>query len=257
MTTQTHEPNKWLALGERLRENPRTILLSIPVLGAGVLWFGLVEDKNAQAGAFGHLGLTFRLYYKHHWQNKFFLRLAYYLLSQAAELGTGDGQPTVRMVMGGIAADLGNLGQAKNNYDKGVTLAKRINDPIQAAFVESHLGRLEIQNHHLPAAQKHLDHAYKVLSQFATNKTDARPHIWLSNAEIGYGEWYLAAGDKKRAKLWTDKVAARANKYNLKTRRLDAQKLLQKISAVTLLVLSQYPRAMISIGTLINTHLQA
>lgn len=209
-------------MGERLRENPQTILLSIPVLIWGILWFGITENIPAQAGAYGHLGLSFRLYYKHHWQNKVFLRIAYSLLSNATKLGTGDGQPTVRMVMGGIAAELGNKAQAKEEYDAGIQMAKRIKDGPQAAFIESHLGRLLVN-------KKHLDHAYKILFKFANGKTGMRPHIWLSNAEIGLSEWYLAAGDKKRAKFWADKVARRAAKYDLKTRILDAQKLLQKI----------------------------
>lgn len=228
------EENKLLAIGERLRENPRTILLSIPVLGWGIFWFGLMGDRDALAGAFGHLGLTFRLYYKHHWQNKTFLKIAYWLLLQAARLGTGDGQPTVRMVMGTIAAELENQEQAQVDYEAGIQMAKKIKDEPQAAFIESHLGKLLLD-------KKRLDHTYKVLSQFAKGKTDMRPHVWLSNAEIGLSEWYLAAGDKKRARLWANKVAARADKHDLKTRRLDAQNLKKKISVAVILLLSFYP----------------
>src|SRR3989344_9424212 len=106
MTAQTSEPNKLLALGEKLRENPDTILLSIPVLGLGIILFSLTEDKENLAGAYGHLGLAFRLYHKHHWQSPVLLKIAYWLLSQSARINAGLGQPTVRMVMGGISSDL-------------------------------------------------------------------------------------------------------------------------------------------------------
>lgn len=214
--TAITEPNKLLAIGEGLRENPKTILLSIPVLGFGVFWFGLIGDKHARAGAYGHLGLAFRLYYKHHWQNKIFLKIAYWLLDHAH---SGEGSPTVKMVMGGISAELGDKSQAITDFETGIKMALKIKDEPQAAFIESHLGKLLLD-------KKHLDHAYKVLSKFALNKSDQRPHIWLSNVELGYSEWYLWKGDKVRANIWVKKAQFRANKYKLETRKLDVQRLL-------------------------------
>lgn len=219
MTTTLVEPNKLLALGESLRENPKTILLSIPVLGFGILWFGMIGNKYAQAGAFGHLGLAFRLYYKHHWQNKIFLRIAHKLLENAQ---SGEGSPTVIMVMGGISAELGDKTQAKRDYEQAIKIALKIGDVPQAAFIESHLGKLLLD-------KKHLDHAYKVLSKFAQNKREQRPHIWLSNVELGYSEWYLAKLNKKMALYWANKTLTRANKYKLETRKLDVANLLKKI----------------------------
>lgn len=219
MTTTLVEPNKLLALGERLRENPKTILLSIPVLGFGIVWFGLIGDKFAQAGASGHLGLGFRLYYKHHWQNKIFLRIAYKLLENAME---GEGSPTVRMVMGGISAELGDKVQAQQDYELGIKMSLAIKDAPQAAFIESHLGKLLLD-------KKHLDHAYKVLNKFAQNKLEQRPHIWLSNVELGYSEWYLSKLNKNLALIWANKAKNRADKYQLETRKLDVENMIRKI----------------------------
>ena len=80
--------------------------------------------------------------------------------------------------------------------------------------------------------KKHLDHAYKILSKFALNKHEQRPHIWLSNVELGYSEWYYSIGDRKRAIDWTKKAQLRAIKYNLETRKLDAVNLLKKLTLV-------------------------
>lgn len=236
MVAQTHEPNKLLALGEKLRENPDTILLSIPVLSFGLILFSLTGDKEALAGAYGHLGLAFRLYHKHHWQNPVLLKIAYWLLSRSALINTGMGQPTVRMVMGGIASDLGNYDEAKKEYELGIKMAKDLKDNLQAAFITGHLGRLEIKTGDLPTAKKTLNSSLKVLSAAVKKDSSPRLHIWLSNVEIGLSEWFLAAGDKTQAKIWADKVTARAEKYDLKTRKLDAAKLLEKITASAVVV---------------------
>ena len=238
MTAQTSEPNKLLALGERLRENPDTILLSIPVLGLGIILFSLTEDKENLAGAYGHLGLAFRLYHKHHWQSPVLLKIAYWLLSQSARINAGLGQPTVRMVMGGISSDLGNYSQAQKDYELGIQMAKGLKDSWQAAFIASHLGRLETKTGNLVGAKKNLDDSLKILSAAVKKDSSPRLHIWLSNTEIGLSEWFLAAGDKIQAKTWADKVSARAEKYDLKTRKLDAANLLAKISTPIVFVVS-------------------
>ena len=237
MTAQTSEPNKLLALGEKLRENPDTILLSVPVLGLGIILFSLTGDKEALAGSYGHLGLTFRLYHKHHWQNPVFLKIAYWLLSQSALINTDMGQPTVRMVLGGISSDLGNYDQARKDYQLGIQMAKDLKDPWQGAFITSHLGRLETKTGNLVIAKKDLDDSLKILSAAVKKDSGPRLHIWLSNVEIGLSEWFLATGDKTQAKLWANKVAARAEKHDLKTRKLDSIKLLEKISTTTIIAI--------------------
>ena len=101
-------------------------------------------------------------------------------------------------------------------------MALKLRDAPQAAFIESHLGKLLLDI-------RHLDHAYKILSKFAKNKTEQRPHIWLSNAELGYSEWYLSIGDRKRAVLWAKKAQTRAKRYGLETRKLDVENMIKKI----------------------------
>lgn len=240
MITQTFEPNKLLALGEKLRENPDTILLSLPVLAWAIVWYGWTGNKPAQAGGFGHLGLAFKLYYKHHWQNQILLKIAYWLLTQALLCGDRDGQPTVKMVMGSISLDLGDKNQAKSDYEQAVNMAKNIGDQNQMAFVLGHLGRIKTQLGDFVGAKKDLDLGLKILTRALKKDSAPRLHIWISNVELAMSEWYLAAGDKKRAKLWVQKVATRAEKYDLKTRKLDAKNLLSKIAnplvIITLLV---------------------
>jgi tetratricopeptide (TPR) repeat protein len=231
MSTQTFEPNKLLALGEKLRENPQTILLSLPIFGWGILWFKLAGDKDGLAGAFGHLGLAFKLYYKHHWQNKSFLKISYHLLSEAAKQGTGNGQPSVRMVMGSIALDLGNNLQAKWDYELAIRMSRKIKDFNQTAFIMGHLGRVKTILGDFVGAKKDLDRGLKILSKTIKRDKSPRLQIWISNLELAMSEWYLACGDKKKAKLWAIAVSRRSHKYDLKTRKLDANNLLSKISA--------------------------
>lgn len=231
MTTTIKEAYSLLAIGEGFRENPRTILLSIPILGFSIFWYSFAHNRSALAGAYGHLGLTFRLYYKHHWQNPVLLKIAYWLLLQSSKINVGMGQPTVRMVLGGIASDLGNYDQAQKDYELGIQMAKDLKDPWQAAFITSHLGRLEIKIGNLVGAKKNLDDSLKILLAAVKKDSSSRLQIWLSNVEIGLSEWFLATGDKIQAKFWADKVVSTAEKYDLKTRRLDAINLLAKITS--------------------------
>lgn len=228
-----------LATGESLREDPRTILLSFPVLAFAVVLYYFSENRPALASALGHLALSFRLFYKHHLRLKILLLIAYQLLSESAGIGAGDGQPTVRMVMGTIATEFGNLDQGESDFITGIKMASDINDKNQTAFIESHLGRLLVQKGELQKAKKHLDNAYKVLSLFVKNASDQRPHIWISNTELGLSEYYLAVRDKEKAKHWADQAKSRADKYKLETRKLDVKKLMSQITqALPALLLS-------------------
>jgi tetratricopeptide (TPR) repeat protein len=232
VATVTSEKNKMLAFGEKLRENPKTIWFSLLVLGFAVFWAKIIGDKEMEAGGSGHLGLSFRLLYKHHWKNSRLLDIAYTLFSNAARIGTGNGQPSVRMAMGGVSMEKGDYQRALENYQEGYILAKKMKDTNQAAFLQSHLGIAQIKLNQLPPSKKNLETAYETLTKaLKKNLQSLYLHVWASNAEIGLSEWYLAAGDKKKAKVWADIVAKRADKYELKTRKLDAEKLLKRIIA--------------------------
>lgn len=239
-----------LAFGERLRENPRTIWLSIPVLAAAILLARMIRNKEMEAGASGHLGLTFRLLYKHHWRQPRLLDIAYALFSSAARTGAGSGQPSVRMAMGGVAMEKGNYSQALENYKEGFQLAKKMKDSNQAAFLRSHMGIAQIKLDQLPSAKKNLENAYRTLVKaLKGNPKSLYLQVWASNAEIGMSEWFLAVGDKKRARIWAKKVAERADKYELKTRRLDAEKLLKRIVAAGIAVIATQLK---HLGLLVN-----
>lgn len=228
----TSEKNKMLAAGESLRENPKTIWLSVPVLGGAIILAKLTGNKEAEAGGSGHLGLTFRLIYKHQWKQPLLLDVAYALFKNAARIGTGGGQPSVRMAMGGVALEKNDPETALEDYRQGYSLAKRLKDANQAAFLQSHMGMAETRLGDLASAKRDVETAVKTLySALKKNPNSLYLQVWTSNAEIGMSEWYLATGDKKKAKLWAEKVQKRAESFELKTRKLDAEKLLKRIAA--------------------------
>lgn len=231
MATVTSEKNNMLAFGEKLRENPKTIWLSIPVFGTAILLGKLVGDKEMEAGGSGHLGLTFRLLYKHHWKQVKLLDIAYALFANAARIGTGNGQPSVRMAMGGVSMEKGEYKQALENYLEGFSLAKKQKDLNQAAFLQSHVGIAQIKLGELPAAKRNLENAMKILTKAITkNQLSLYLQVWMSNGELGMSEWYLAAADKKKAKDWAEKAAKRAKIWELKTREQDVANLLKRIT---------------------------
>ena len=145
---------KFLSLGEQLRENPKTIWLSIPVLILGIMWYGIKGDKEGQTGGYGHLGLTFRLLHKHQGQSKLFLRISYWLFSQANHIGVGSGLPTVRLKMAQVVAQLGDLKQAKMDIESAIKLCQQTKDISQAAYITAHLGRIKIKLGDLAGAKQ-------------------------------------------------------------------------------------------------------
>jgi len=220
---------KFLSLGEQLRENPKTIWLSIPVLILGIMWYGIKGDKEGQTGGYGHLGLTFRLLHKHQGQSKLFLRISYWLFSQANHIGVGSGLPTVRLKMAQVVAQLGDLKQAKMDIESAIKLCQQTKDISQAAYITAHLGRIKIKLGDLAGAKRDLESSFRDLEKILKKRSTMHHQIWMSTAEMGLSEWYFASGDKKQALLWAQKAAARAQKQDLKTRMLDISNLIHEI----------------------------
>ncbi|KKU03009.1 MAG: hypothetical protein UX99_C0030G0005 [Candidatus Amesbacteria bacterium GW2011_GWB1_47_26] len=231
MSKNAQEGNRLLSLGERVRENPHTILLSIPILGFAIIWLKLVRDREGQAAGYGHLGLTFKLLYKHHWKNKLLQTIAYDLFSKAVDLATGDGRPTIILKMAQISGEQGNWKKAKDEVARALLLAKQIGDDSQYAYLLAHLGRIKIMLDDMPGAKSDLENSLKNLTAITQKESTMRLQVWMSTPEMILSEWYLAASDNKNAKLWAQKVIDRAEKYDLKTRKLDGQNLLKRISS--------------------------
>ena len=250
MATATSEKNRMLAFGEKLRENPTTIWFSILVLGSAILLAKLIGNKEWEAGGSEHLGLTFRLLYKHHWKQFKLLNIAYSLFANAAKIGAGNGQPSVRMAMGGVSMEKGDYKKASENYLEGFNLAKKQKDINQAAFLQSHMGIAQVKLGELVEARKNLENALAVLSKaLVKDRNSLYLQVWISNAEMGMSEWYLAAGDKKRARIWADKAGSRARKYELKTRQQDVEKLIRKIAVAGIsLIVTRFSH----VGLLLN-----
>ncbi|KKU28582.1 MAG: hypothetical protein UX80_C0004G0012 [Candidatus Amesbacteria bacterium GW2011_GWA2_47_11b] len=233
MSKNIREQFKLLSLGEKLRENPKTIWLSVPAFLFSALWSTLVGNREELAGSFGHLGISWELIRKHHWKSGVFLDLALWSYQQAVKIGVGDGQPSVRLKIGSMYAEKGDLPRAKKYIEEGLALCRNIKDVPQGAFLLAHLGRIKTKLGDFAGAKKDLDKSLSIMEKILKKDSSLRLHIWASTAEMGLAEWYLAAGDKKRAKLWAQKVATRATIHDLKTRALDAKDLLAKISAAT------------------------
>lgn len=211
-----------LDLGESLRENPKTIYFSIPVLVISILWYWINKNSEGIAGGFGHLGITFMLLYKHRFQNKLLLRIAYRLFYRSSLYSISSSQPTVLLKMAQIKAEQGDLNQAKKDIESALKYCRQIKDLSQSAYIEAHLGRIKTKLGEFNSAKKNLDDSLRVLKNFSNQ-------IWTSTAEIGLSEWYLSQNDKKKSLFWATKAKLRADKYSLKTRKLDVGRLLDKI----------------------------
>jgi len=232
---KSHEKKKILLLGETFRENPNTILLSIPIFLFGVLYYSLVSDKQGLAGSYGHMGISFKNFYKHFWQRKFLLKVSYSLFKKSSDYAElGEGKVSSILHCGQVAVTLERYKLARKQFVKALLLAKELNRSDHAAYILGHMAKVEIETQDLGKAKEYLDRSLRILKR-AVNKNPKSLYlqIWLSHSELMLGEYWLASGDRAKAKIWAEKARKRANKYNLKVRKLDVKKLVSKIGKAT------------------------
>ena len=227
---KSHEERKILLKGESLRENPKTILLSIPVFGVGYIYYLLVGDKQGVAGALGHCGITFKNYYRHHWHKEFLLKISFTLFLKSTDYAKGEGRVSTLLHAAQSACDLGNLDEADELYNDALKEADAIEHTAIKGNIYSHMAANEMKRENFKKAKKYLDDSYNILLKAEKDKSKSMYiQVWISGTEMSYGWYHLTLGDKKCAKSWALKAKKRVNKYDLKTRKADVEKLFKKI----------------------------
>ena len=227
---KSHEKRRILLFGETIRENPRTILLSIPVFFFGFLFYSLIGDREGKAGSLGHCGITFKNYYRHHWKKKFLLEIAYFLINSSSKLATGEGKVSNFIHCGQIAFTLGKHPLAVSKFREALKEAEDINHKSIQGNIYNHMAIVELKKGKLNEARKYLDKAVDILEGAVKKKPDSLYlHVWFSGAELVMGEYFIKKGDKGSAKKWAIKAQKRVKKYNLKTRKQDVKNLLKRI----------------------------
>lgn len=227
---KSHEERRILLLGETVKENPRTILLSIPIFFFGLLFYSLIGDGAGVAVSLGHCGISFKNYHRHYWQKDFLLKIAYFLFDKSSQYATGEGKVSDFLHCGKTALALGDSSLALKKYGEALKEARRIRHQSIAGNIYAHMAAVELERKSLSRAKEYLVRAHKILDKSIKEKPNSLYiHIWLSGAELISGEYCLAKGDKEVARVWAKKAESRAMKYNLKVRKLDANKLLEKI----------------------------
>lgn len=220
---------KW---GEVVRENPKTILLSIPIFKLSLLLYFLKRDRGGMAASFGHLGIVFKNYYKHSYQKRFFLRLALFCFKKSARLAVGPGRPTVLLKCAETAEQLGDPSDAEKYFDEAIREAKTYNDLEQLAYVQAGYSRFKITLGLKDEAKILIEESENVLRNMVRKFPDSLYlHIWFTQSLIVMGEYFLAVGDKKSALKFGVEALEHSQKYDLRFRIHDAQILLDKIRA--------------------------
>lgn len=231
---KSHETSKLLALGEKLRENPKTILLSVPIFLIGTVWFSLKKDEEKLAGSFGHLGITFKNCYKHHWQQKFLLILAAKSFAISAKHAPLKDKPAVLLKLGQTWIELEKIELGQRIYEEGIKIAEKIKDFPMVGYILAHRGRLFASQKKPELAWQDLKKAEEYIRQGIKKRKDSLYYqIWLSGVELDISDYYLTLKETEKALEWVKKAGRRAEKFSLETRKLDAQKMLKKIRAVT------------------------
>ena len=240
--TKSQERRRILELGESLRENPGTILLSVPIFFFGYLFYSIIGDKEGVAGSLGHCGITFKNYYKHYWKQDFLLKIAYRLYDKSAQYATGEGKVSTIHHAGQVALELGDVELAEKRYKEALSEARRLKLVNIEAYVIDHMAQLEIERGNYELAKEYLDGAYNILSKAVKKEPKSMYlHIWLSSVEINTANYWLAVGDKNKARIWAKHAQKRADKYDLKMRKKDVKKIMDKlVSAGVALVLPVY-----------------
>ncbi|MEK7188391.1 MAG: hypothetical protein AAB685_00885 [Patescibacteria group bacterium] len=232
---KSHDIRKILIFGESLRENPKTILFSIPIFIFGILFYFLIGDKEGVAGSLGHMGISFKNYHKHFLQKDFLLNIAYFLFEKSSLSASGEGKVSAILHAGQTVFVLEDFKTAISKYKEALTeiSKEKVTTGIEG-YIFSHLATVEIKKKDFKKAEKYLDRALKVLALKIKEKPDSLYlHIWFSHLELTYGEYFLAIGKKREARVWTEKAKQRAEKYDLKVRKHDVSKLFKRLGENT------------------------
>jgi len=129
---------------------------------------------------------------------------------------------------------LGNYDLARTRLIEALNEASKANKTYLKGFILGHLANVEIKLKKFRSAKSNLEKASRILTKAAKKEPKSLYiQIWLSGVELATGEYWFAKGDKKEAERWAEKAMIRANKYDLKVRKLDAKKLFKKLGVVT------------------------
>ncbi len=225
----SHEQRKLLLTGETIREKDWGLLLSMPVFLVGIIYYSLIRDREGLAGAYGHLGIAFKNYHKHHWQQTFLIKIAYFLFDKASINSTGEGQVSSILHCGQAAKDLKNLSLAESKFKQALSLAQQQQNQALAAYALSYLGGVHTNQQRSSLALKELRQAVKTLTRESQHQSDSLYlHIWLTHAQLTLAEYYLATNNHSLAQKSARQVLNLSQKYHLQLRYQEAQRLLKK-----------------------------
>ena len=153
-----------------------------------------------------------------------------FLINSSSKLATGEGKVSNFIHCGQISLTLGKHPLAMRKFKEALKEAKDTNHKSIQGNIYSHMAIVELKRGKLNKTRKYLDKAVDILEGAVRKKPDSLYlHVWFSGAELTMGEYWLAAGDRKKALLWAKKARRRVNKYDLKVRKLDAENLISKI----------------------------
>ena len=227
---QSHEQRNLLLWGESIRENPRTILLSIPIFLFGIFYYTLIKDDKGLAGSYGHLGIAFKNYHKHYWQQPFLLQIAYKLIDNASHKSQGEGLVSTILHCGQVAKDLQNYSLAEVKFKQALFQAHKLKQYVQLGYILSHLASVHVAQQRFDVAFRELNQSLKILQSGIKQKpTSLYYQIWLSHGELTMSEYYLAIRDYKQAKKYAQQALNRSQKHQLKFRQQEAHQLLNRI----------------------------
>lgn len=232
---KSHSTQKLLIFGEKVRENPRTILLSIPIFIFALIYYWITGYREGVAGSLGHMGIAFTNFYKHNWQQNFLLRIGYFLFGKSTEFATGEGKVSAILHCGQAAILLKDFELARRKSLEALREVKKENvkTGIEGYIYGHYLGKIELETENVGKARGHVERGLKILKEKSKrSRGSLYLQVWLSGTELTMAEYWLAKKDEEASRIWAERAKARADKYNLKVRKLDAKKLFTRIGKV-------------------------
>ncbi len=117
--------------------------------------------------------------------------------------------------------------EASKLYKEAYDLAIKFNDLNHAAFIQGDLARVKLILGETESAKRELDKSYHVLkSAIDKDPENLFLQIWISNTELGLIEYYQLQDQRQEIEDLRKQVLERAEKFNLKSRKIELKKLL-------------------------------
>ncbi|MCG2685850.1 hypothetical protein L6258_00580 [Candidatus Parcubacteria bacterium] len=221
--------SKLIVWGEKIRENLKTLWLSVPFFVLGICLFSLIGDRDNLSRAWGHLGIVFKNAYRHKSPRRAYLKSALFSFKKALKGAAIEDSVGVRMTIAQTLSLLDDHEAALRTIQEAVFQARQVS-PAGALLgrVLVHQAQIQIAAGELKAGHQSLKEGWKYLEEALEKEPqDFHLQVWYTGAQLDWANYYRAVDKIEKSREWAQHALEDSRRWNLSFREHDARRILE------------------------------